>query len=417
MIDVEVKHIAIGLMVAAICALAVFLWKKISATLPNPFRLNEFPGRRESFPTIKHQANKPTTSQQESDLSNFEFFFITLTFGILRIYRSKRPGESAHRKTYREYSENLKKTVDFYMHCTCDFDYTIHSPIASISGQMSGTDPQQVVKKLIRPLMQANKPEVVTIFGNIGCGKSTLISAIINELVFKVHTAQKKYGEIIPVNINVRQTFGPALTEIIEKDIIEDSEIENILRNTLIEQLRLTFKDNHIKVSLNDTTIDEILALAYRKNIHPLIILDELDVVYYEFCKVSPRPNELRQKDFDKFMRIVRFFVSFPEMQVPQGQTKSALFIIALRQTSYYSLFPNNLEGNQANSFNNHTIQLHLNDNKKTKTVITKRLEYKRSQLKCKKNPSPETIATVTETIERFLLQLVEPPNVAIAAL
>lgn len=166
----------------------------------------------------------------------------------------------------------------------------------------------------------------------------------------------------------------------------------------LSERFYLSVKEV-IKEELNSgTAVDTVLRspnlgsmFANMNNylqFNPVIIIDELDYVYYDFCKYTFSDSEgVNTKEYrDKYKTIVDYFVSFADNHVVQGIYNNSVFIISLR-TSTYLLFKelwsqaNNLSGNDESGFINHGIKINEHNDETAKDIIRKRLEYKRRHI------------------------------------
>ncbi len=252
------------------------------------------------------------------------------------------------------------------------------------------------------PLSQKNTPEILVIYGKIGCGKSTLISSIVNELTFKETRNIQKKIQILPIVINVRERFRKDIVEILKDENINSNDIENILRKRLLLIIKESFLMNNITPQHNGETISDLLIPAYKKLVRPLVILDELDVVYYEFCKANLSPSSITQPDINKFKEIVRFFVDFPENEAIRGLYQSVLFIISLRESSYTLFNSSNLVGAQMDDAHAHRIKLQMNNNAQIKKIFLQRLSLKLDWLMRHSSETPETIEVIQSTIHKL---------------
>lgn len=148
----------------------------------------------------------------------------------------------------------------------------------------------------------------------------------------------------------------------------------------MIKIIKNALEANQIIVGSDITSIESILKLSYQKLLRPLIILDELDVVYYQFCKASLIPSHINQPNLPKFKEIIKFFLKFSDEYVTKGQTATVLVIVSLRESSYTLFRANNLLGMEAH--HNHIIKLHTNCNEKIKDILIRRLRLKQKNIK-----------------------------------
>jgi hypothetical protein len=359
---------------AAIC-LSLFLYygKRLFLSIKSIFQVPPFRNREKFFNTCEHSVfPEHLDTRKFGDIAEATFFS-AITFSILSIY--KNINGKIKLKTKKELSRTIRKIIEFYTNYTSKFEFTIISPLVE-NGSKRSSYVREIIDCLVVPLSTSGEPQLITLVGKIGCGKSALLSAIVNELLVK--PAEIANGNrFLPLIIDVRREFKNELHEIVNSRDITETKIQYVLESKLITILRRRFRDNGISARGDGKSIDDVIKPVYEKLFNPIIILDELDVVYYQFCKTTLTPNSISQKQIDSFASIVKFFVCFPEDRASRGVYNSVLFMISLRRTSY-QLFENvNLNGAQLGGPAHHSIDLDVSDSVQLKKIFTQRLKFK----------------------------------------
>jgi hypothetical protein len=388
-----------SLIAACIFAIVGYLSIRIVKKFYKIIFVPDFPIRKDFFPQISHNSKANKLLPKISSSPDKCFFFITAIFDeCLNIFKTR--NRAVLKKSRRELTNKLREIIYFYKKSISDFKFSIISPLVE-DGKI-GTTAIDIVDELIEPLLNNNTPEIIFISGKIGSGKSTLISSIVYELVFNSKRNPNNKILLLPIIIDVRETFRRVLTNILEDDKIIPNEIQHILKKRLLELIKESIIANNIQPDNLGQTIDDLFIPLYRRLIRPLIILDELDVVYYEFCKTSLLPSGLCQKDIYKFREIIKFFITYTENEAVGGVYGSVLFIISLRESSLKIFCDSNLIGAQINVQRTHEIVLHLNNSEGIQKIINKRVTSKVEWLE--KNPSKfsELIITTKDIAEEF---------------
>ncbi|MCH6259355.1 hypothetical protein MLD52_22565 [Puniceicoccaceae bacterium K14] len=142
---------------------------------------------------------------------------------------------------------------------------------------------------------------------------------------------------------------------------------------------------NGFRSQKDPINMDELLRPIYVKNIRPILILDELDILYYDFCKatLTPSGNIVRQQ-IHLYEEVIRFFILLTENEIAKSASvyNPLICVAALRETSYDLFKDSNLSGVRFQAADIHKIKIETKDSKAIKQIFKNRLALKAEWLK-----------------------------------
>ncbi|MCH6259275.1 hypothetical protein MLD52_22165 [Puniceicoccaceae bacterium K14] len=186
-----------------------------------------FPRRTKHFTNAAHETYY-TPLDDKKVIPHEGYYFKTITFYAIQIY--KRIKGDITKNDFREFSKLIQRTILFYNKQIISFKYTIESSLIE-DDVLEGDSASLIIDKLLDKIFTKNRSDTILIIGKIGCGKSTLISSIINESIKK-----DKFPElrgILPISIDVRAEFYDIFEDILKRKTIPHNLIQDRLRERL----------------------------------------------------------------------------------------------------------------------------------------------------------------------------------------
>ncbi|MGJ8640301.1 MAG: hypothetical protein ACSHYA_13010 [Opitutaceae bacterium] len=392
----------VGIVIGILIIVVPWFFKKVRAYaksfLNSLLFRNGFPDRGNYFKIPKHDSGSEyAVDEQQLHLTNNSSAFAAYCYQYISFYR-RSTSKSITKKSESDQPTKIKTTIDFFRHSVVPFSLNFSSKLLGVTSTEADTS-DIIVKQLMQKLFAKNEPATITVVGQIGCGKTTLISAIIHALYLKYNTGQHPVLTM-PVMIDVREHFKPALKAIAKNKNITEHGIKLKLDEALFKILKVAYKDNQIPGFNKADSYFELFQTTFALNIRPVIIFDELDVVYYDFCKCALTPKTLRQKERYKFFHVLNFFNGFASREIQQGTFYAPVVIVALRETTF-KLFneSENLTGADLDLDNN-VIRLDRASNGRFCNMLVKRFEMKLKLLRTKPDIADEEFENIEISIQ-----------------
>jgi len=320
-----------------------------------------------------HSVGKPNKTA-----SNFEHNSV---FGLLNFPAVYRVLDSSKPINKKKLSENVKVLDGFFHNALCEFDY-IYTTTKDINedGELKVHEsklPEEVVNELIYQLILTNKPQTVVVDGQIGCGKSTFLAAIMRELV-----SSSKSSKYFPIKLDLREDLKQVLEGVISGKYESENEISSALNESFNHVLGLKLKEAGFDIT-KSKPLDKKLTSIYLKDKSPIIIIDELDFIYYDFCCAAFDPFSGVTKDQlnDRYLRITNYFFSLAANECFGGHYGNNTIVIVAARTSTLKLLDDIRENSLHKPHSNgqkicHKITINSFNNLQINNIIKKRLEY-----------------------------------------
>ena len=233
---------------------------------------------------------------------------------------------------------------------------------------------------------------IINIIGKIGCGKSTLVGAIISELQIRNIKANDAI-QFFPIIINARKEFQETIDNILGTDNFNEGEIHKKLSIKLLE-LTKEFIINKLDPKYtqdikNSTEVADVIDDLIKKHFHPIFFIDELDTIYSLFCKYTF--CELNNKNIHeyemKYRAIIKYFVDYQTDTIGRGTFTNSVFFIISRISSD-RLFceilrrSSNLSSRRVYGAIRHSIELDDYCSEMVSQVFIKRTTLKKNHVK-----------------------------------
>lgn len=223
--------------------------------------------------------------------------------------------------------------TQFFSSVICDFECEITSPSLDLElhGKIKASD---IVDKLIKPLTFKGEPATVLVKGQIGCGKSTLLSAAMYSMWAEDDHTAKVVN--LPIKIDLRETLKNLVDPGLQDDFPNDENFCDNIEKFLCQRIGSCLHKIGIKVRDQNPNFNDILDECNRRNVNPIIILDELDTIYYSFClaRADPSRNEItHHKMFLRYSSLVSYFLGLSKNKI-RNLTNSPIVIIAARTST-----------------------------------------------------------------------------------
>lgn len=319
------------------------------------------------------------------------------SFGLITppedIYLESRFIKSRLKNTTEKKKKNSKLYFNDYL---CDFSYTMFSPYLSEDrtevGHQHGIKASKIVDELLIPALSDASPQIINIIGKIGCGKSTLVGAIISELQIRNIKANDAI-QFFPIIINARKEFQETIDNILGTDNFNEGEIHKKLSIKLLE-LTKEFIINKLDPKYtqdikNSTEVADVIDDLIKKHFHPIFFIDELDTIYSLFCKYTF--CELNNKNIHeyemKYRAIIKYFVDYQTDTIGRGTFTNSVFFIISRISSD-RLFceilrrSSNLSSRRVYGAIRHSIELDDYRSEMVSQVFIKRTTLKKNHVK-----------------------------------
>lgn len=250
-------------------------------------------------------------------------------------------------KIFKQARKNIKEVRKFYDSCIVDFEYEDRT----FSANQVKLQPEKLYKKIIE-----NKLQDVYIVGSIGCGKSTYITALLEEF----HKNQHNDNTFI-LSINITQIMLEGSYE---------SEILKLLKNKVNAYLKPNSK-------INADTLKKFLSELEQKfpNNRTIFIFDNIDQVYDESIKLIIS-ELLTDDEKDAYLNNKLFLTQsllLLKESIRKHCNKNTNFLYAMRPNTYKNINPSGHENHTNNR--NSVIAISSKDLRFVNKVIDKRLD------------------------------------------
>ena len=300
------------------------------------------------------------------------------------------------------------------------FNLSINSRYVGKKSQSINVQAQYIVSNLFLPAIMSNEPELIIIDGKIGCGKTTLISQL-GETLHKHNIKDKNKIKLLSIHIDLRESLyvldenKPELNHDITGEFLIE-EIKNIITNTF----RRYLIEAKVPISMDDYHFDELINKCYENQISPIVFIDELDFLYYDFAKRITSIKGLPSDNIIKsYHNLINFLFNFHQEYCPIYEHKPAavntIIVLAARTNSYRffkeistkrtasSLRTINLSG-ENKIFNQHLISITPPTPSRLHEVIEKRFTTAIKILA--KSPASGNTNTLSNNLDEVLTNL-----------
>lgn len=326
------------------------------------------------------------------------------------------------RKLYKKASKKTLNNEIFFLPSVIGFNFTMasafieHVPDTSY-GTKQGATAKDIITNILNPCIQSAEPTIVSVFGRIGCGKSTLIETILVEYQ-KDNAERSNQNQYFPIVVDVRDKFKTVFESILKDAGLNQDHIDMVLECTLVESIKnicdSNFDRKYREQYRHANKLHELIHILMNDlSCTPIIVLDELDSIYSMFCKATfCLLNDVPMYEYrEKYKSILRYFYTLPTDEIARGRLNNCVFIIVSRTSSerfYQEICSDrgNLTNNGMFSDVRHTIHIESFDNKYINDVIKRRLEIKKNHIVKKQRDIPDsreiiaTLAAVISSIE-----------------
>lgn len=345
---------------------------KASTYVVNFFRPCGFKRRSEVFQKLKHTVGKPNKNGYEAVDSLFG------VFNFPAVYKSGLKGSDINPKKVPEATRML---IDFFSSAICGFDFTY---CKNENGEkqriiFEDTSAKTIVDDVLLGFFQKENPQTIVVDGNIGCGKSTILAVIMREIQSRSTTSIK----YIPIKIDLREDFKDILSGVVFKKEKNVSTIIESISEKLFQFIRRRLKEGGVKPSGNEDSISDLLNTCYRSSHSVVIVIDELDSLYYDFCCASADPYSgiVQDELNDKYLEILGYFLELARNEFISSQSVFGSVLFVAARTSTLRLLDdikkdNLLTPHKSNINVNHRLKLYDIDKDKLNLIILKRLKY-----------------------------------------
>ena len=204
------------------------------------------------------------------------------TYGL---YIKKQKGGPARiEMDARAKGKKFKKIVKYIGKCIVPYRTKIYTTNESPEWKNS-ISAEFIIQKHILPCVKTMNPHLFFVRGKVGCGKSTLIMDLASKVTSN-NITNTSVGNIAAIVVNVRFLLHKMyrFDEEFNTVIVQPNFSRDILDGVKKEVVRLLWET---KIHGIDKDMDYSSAIdaCYRVHVSPLIILDELDILYADFCK------------------------------------------------------------------------------------------------------------------------------------
>lgn len=352
-------------------------------------------------------ANK--SIEQVSDLNDSASLFgYTKYPSIYSYFTPKGFKKKPQAKKQKNLSSVHKNIVDFFSSAICDFDCRIESKILNKSNN-GVFSPKFIVDEYITPLTKCGEPNTILLGGKIGCGKSTLISALMHDIWSRPD--MNAIAANLPIKVDLRDTLENFIDPVLQStDKLNDDLYCTEIGKVLCKKISNCLFEVGIKVNESEPNYDDILDVCENHHINPIFILDELDTLYYSFCLATsdPQINEVKvNKIFHRFSRLVNYLLSIAERKLRNCSNHSPVVIVAGRPSTLMLI--QEVRKNQANFGNSGSaifpkseIYIAKPDNDKVCEVILSWINYYLS-LSRRSNENHEQLRTNLKEVVNLL--------------
>lgn len=337
---------------------------------PKPFKK-----RSDVFRKLNHSVGKPSGYCEVSGDNS--------AFGVLNFPSVYKLDHSSKPNTSRKVPINIRKIDDFFSKALCDFTFTVNSNVFSDNNERgekhyTNASVKAIVDDYIFKLLNNTDPQTVVIDGKIGCGKSTLLAALMREMQGRSITSIK----YLPIKIDLREDFENILSGIIGGNYKNESDFIDSINEHLLACLSKKIKIGGVKLKGSEGSISALLTACYRQTFSPIIMIDELDTIYYDFCCASLDPySGIVQSDLNnRYLSIMTNFLQLAETECISGPLSFNTLIFISARTSTLKLLEDMkdtlLSPHKKTPIVNHRVTLQPADNHKINTIILRRLEF-----------------------------------------
>ena len=245
------------------------------------------------------------------------------------------PGDGARRfKSTYSGKSFLKDEHEKQKHLFCSTDVALNNDESC--GKFRESD--EVFSEVFIKDKAFSTSELLIVTGRIGCGKSTILNNWRIQLSDYYETTKFK-GTFISIYIDSREIFNIALQGALN---FNDTKIATQFEDALFSAIKTKLSINgHIKQQYNNcNSIFDIVSKAKTTGDRIYIFIDELDVLYYEFCKNATNPYEqvAPSPEIKVFNSILEYIFRLSEIKRYDDHTGVIKIVVAMR-TSSYKLF------------------------------------------------------------------------------